>query len=121
MVIGFYHDLLSLLDKPNAKALIKSFQNKTVTALLSISFYKCFQLSIATFGILIDQYKEIHLKYSKLTNTKNGFHILDQLITNIFNKWHNTEMDKFTGSGDPLTALLKPQPLLKSCLIIVKD
>jgi hypothetical protein len=41
-------------------------------------------------------------------NMKNGFHILDQLITNIFDKWHNTEMDKFTGSGDLLTASLKP-------------
>jgi hypothetical protein len=117
VVTGFYHDLLSLLDEPNAKPSIKSFQNETVTALLGISFCKCFQLSTATFGISTDQHKEIHLKYSKLTNTKNGFHILDQLITNIFDEWHDTEMDEFTGSGDPPTASLKPQPLPKSCSI----
>jgi hypothetical protein len=108
MVTWFYHDLLSLSDKPNVKPSIKSFQNKTVIAFLSISFFKCFQLFAATFGISTDQHKEIHLKYRELINTKNGFHILDQLITNIFNKWHDTEIDKFTGSGDPPTTSFKP-------------
>ena len=108
VVTQFYHDLLSLSDEPNATPSIKSFQNETVTAFLGISFFKCFQLFAATFGISTDQHKEIHLKYRELINTKNGFHILDQLITNIFDEWHDTEMDEFTGSGDPPTTSFKP-------------